>query len=125
MRKVLTRKEKKIGRFKRKLRIRNKIIGSKERPRLSVFRSLKNIYAQLIDDIEQKTLLSCSTLDKDVKKKVGYGGNKNAASLLGEELAKKAQSKGVKKIVFDRSGYLYHGRLKALAEALRKAGIEF
>jgi len=125
MRKILTRKQKKIGRLKRKLRIRNKIIGSKERPRLSVFRSLKNIYAQLIDDIEQKTLLSCSTQDKDVKEKVSYGGNKKAASLLGEALAKKAQSKGVKKIVFDRSGYLYHGRLKALAEALRKAGIEF
>jgi len=125
MRKILTRKQKKVPRFKRKFRIRNKIIGSKERPRLSVFRSLKNIYVQLIDDIEQKTLISCSTQDKDVKKKVGYGGNKKAAAALGEELAKKVQSKGIKKIVFDRSGYLYHGRLKALAEALRKAGIEF
>lgn len=125
VRNILTRKQKRVGRFKRKLRIRNKIMGSRERPRLNVFRSLKNISVQLVDDIEEKTLLSCSTLDKDIKGKVGYGGNVKAATVLGEELVKKAQTKGIKKIVFDRAGYLYHGRIKALADALRKGGIEF
>lgn len=125
MRKILTRKQKKVGRLKRKLRIRNKVAGSNQRPRLNVFRSLQNLYAQLIDDVEQKTIISCSTLDKEVKGKTGYGGNIKAATALGEEVAKRAQAKGVKRIVFDRAGYLYHGRIKALAEALRKGGLEF
>jgi len=124
-RKVLTRKQKRQARFKRHLRIRNKIVGSSERPRLNVFRSLTNIYAQLVDDIEEKTILSCSTRDKEVKDKMKYGGNVKAATLLGDELAKKAKGKGIKEIVFDRAGYLYHGRIKALADALRKGGLEF
>jgi large subunit ribosomal protein L18 len=123
--KILTRKEKKNHRLKRHLRIRNKIIGTKGVPRLSVFRSLKNTYVQLIDDIEGKTLLSFSTAGKDIKAKLKYGGNVKAASLLGEEFAKQASAKGIKKIVFDRGGYLYHGRLKALAEGLRKGGLQF
>jgi len=90
-----------------------------------VFRSHNNIYAQVIDDVEQKTLLSCSTLNKQIKEKIAHGGNVKAAALLGEELAKMAQAKGVKKIAFDRGGYLYHGCVKALAEALRKGGLEF
>jgi large subunit ribosomal protein L18 len=123
--KKFTRKEKKIGRLKRRKRIRHKVVGSPQRPRLSVFRSTKNIYAQIVDDIEGKTMLSCSTVHKDIRAKIGYGGNVKAAALLGEELAKKATAKGIKKIVFDRGGYRYHGRLKALAENLRKGGLEF
>ena len=121
----LTKREKKAGRLKRHMRVRNQVIGSKERARLSVFRSLKNVYAQLIDDIEGKTLLACSTLHKEIKKKAGYGGNVKSAALLGEEFAKKAKAKGIKRIVFDRGGYRYHGRIKALAEGLRKGGLEF
>lgn len=123
-RKILTKKEKKNIRLKRHLRIRNKIKGTKERPRLSVFRSLANLYVQLIDDAEGKTLLSLCTLSKEMKGKVPYGGGLKAAAALGEELGKKALAKGIKKIVFDRGGYQYHGRVKALAESLRKAGLE-
>ena len=107
------------------MRIRSRISGSAERPRLCVFRSHKNIYAQLIDDIERKTVLSCSTLNKEVKSKIKCGGNISAAAALGQELGRMVLSKGIKKIAFDRSGYLYHGRLKALAETLRKNGVEF
>lgn len=88
-------------------------------------RSTKNIHVQLIDDTQAKTLLSLSSTAKDLKGKIPYGGNVKAASLLGETFAKEAQAKGIKKIVFDRGGYLYHGRVKALAESLRKGGLEF
>jgi len=107
------------------MRIRNKVMGTKERPRLNVFRSLRNVSIQLIDDITEKTLLSCSTQNKDIKTKATYAGNVKAAAMLGEEFAKRAQVKGFKKVVFDRGGFLYHGRVKALADALRKGGLEF
>ncbi|MFH1778763.1 MAG: 50S ribosomal protein L18 [Candidatus Omnitrophota bacterium] len=116
---------KELGRLKRHQRIRRKIEGTKERPRLSVHRSLKNIFVQLIDDIEGKTLYSISTLDKRFKEKFKGGGNVKAAEILGEMFAREAQGKGIRQVVFDRGGYLYHGRLKALAEAARKAGLEF
>lgn len=120
---VTVRKE--SGRLRRHQRIRKKIKGTKQTPRLSVNRSLKNIFVQLIDDVEGKTLYSISTLDKSFREKCKDGGNIKAAETLGEILAKEAQEKGIRHIVFDRGGYLYHGRVKALAEAARKAGLEF
>ena len=106
-------------------RVRNKISGTAERPRLNVYRSLNHIYAQIIDDVAQNTLVSASTLDKEVKSKVEGTGNKAAAKAVGELVAKRAIEKGIKNVVFDRGGYIYHGRVKELAEAAREAGIEF
>ncbi len=109
----------------RHLKIRKKISGSQERPRLYVFRSLKHIYASVIDDSIGKTLMTVSTLSKDLKKKEKSSDTMAACQLIGDAVAKKCIEKGIKKVVFDRSGYLYHGRIKALAEAARKAGLEF
>jgi large subunit ribosomal protein L18 len=106
-------------------RIRKTLSGTSEKPRLSVYRSLKNINAQLIDDLECKTILSLSTLNKDFKTVNKSGGNVKAATALGEIVAKKAQEKGITTVVFDRGGALYHGRIKAFAEAARKAGLKF
>ena len=114
----------KIARIKRHKRIRKKVSGTKQIPRLSVYKSLTNIYAQLIDDENSHTLLTCSTLDKQIKEKVKTR-NLKAATLLGESLALKAKEKGIERVVFDRSGYLYHGRVKAVAEAARKGGLKF
>ena len=116
---------KEIKRLARHTRIRAKIKGAAGCPRLAVFRSLKNMQAQLIDDIAARTLLALSTTAKEIREKCGYGGNVKAANLLGGEFAKLAIAKGIKSIVFDRSGYAYHGRVKALAEALRKGGLTF
>ena len=105
-------------------RIRNKMSGTAERPRLNVYRSLNHIYTQIIDDANGKTLASASTVNKkgeDAK----AGGNVEAARTIGKLIAERAQAAGVKKVVFDRGGYLYHGRIKALAEAAREAGLEF
>ncbi len=113
------------SRLKRHRRIRKNMMGTKEKPRLSVHRSLNNLFIQLVDDIEGKTLCAISTLDKRFKEKSKTGGNVKSAEALGEILAKEAKDKGVKKVVFDRGGYLYHGRIKALADAARKAGLEF
>ncbi|MBN1353687.1 MAG: 50S ribosomal protein L18 [Candidatus Omnitrophica bacterium] len=113
------------GRVKRHLVIRQKVIGTPERPRLCVFRSNKNIYVQLIDDVKGRTLLSLSTNSKELKNKPAYGGNVKAAALIGEEFAKKAKAKGFGKVVFDRAGYAFHGRVKALAESARKNGLIF
>ena len=110
---------------RRKRRIRKKIIGTDMRPRLNVHRSHKNIYVQLIDDIKGSTLLALSTNSPDFKKSIKYGGNVKSALALGDMLAKKALSKGIERIVFDRAGHLYHGRIKALAEAARKGGLLF
>ena len=107
------------------MRIRKNIWGTKERPRMVVYRSLKNLYVQLVDDLQHKTLISVSTNTPFIKEKIGYGGNIKAAALLGDFLAKRVLEKGIKSIVFDRSGYMYHGRVKALAESARKAGISF
>ncbi|HEY0142046.1 MAG TPA: 50S ribosomal protein L18 [Thermoanaerobaculia bacterium] len=103
-------------------RIRRKVTGSTERPRLAVFRSLKNIYAQVIDDATGQTIVSASSLEKDAGAK---GANAAAAKAVGALIAKKAQDKGIKRVVFDRGGYLYHGNIKALADAARENGLEF
>lgn len=106
-------------------RVRKKITGTSERPRLNVFRSLKNIYVQVIDDTTGTTLVSASTIDEAVKGKIAYGGNKDAAKEVGKLIAQKAIEKGIKQVVFDRGGYLYHGRVAELAEGAREGGLEF
>ena len=115
--------DKKASRVKRHLRVRKKVFGTPERPRLSVYRSEKNIYAQIIDDVNAVTLVSASTLDKDLNLKVG--GNKEAAKLVGELIAKRAVDKGITEVVFDRGGYVYHGRVQVLADSAREAGLKF
>ena len=114
----------KEGRLRRHKRIRKKVIGSKERPRFSVYRSLTNLYAQIIDDENNHTVVSCSTLEKDIKSQC-KNNNIKAANVLGESIAKKAQEKGITEVVFDRGGYPYHGKIKAVAEAARKGGLKF
>ena len=106
-------------------RIRKTMSGTTQRPRLCLHRSLNNLLAQIIDDNAGKILLGKSTLAKDVKSKIKSGGNVTAATALGEALAAEAMKKGIKQVCFDRGGYLYHGRVKAFAEAARKAGLEF
>ena len=106
-------------------RIREGLSGTGQRPRLCLHRSLNNLQAQIVDDSVGKVLVGKSTLAKDVKSKAKTGGNISAASVLGEALAQEAIKKGIKKVAFDRGGYLYHGRIKAFAEAARKAGLEF
>ena len=112
-------------RIYRHQRIRNGLSGTTQRPRLCLHRSLNNLQAQIIDDSVGKVLIGKSTLAKDVVAKSKSGGNVNAATILGEALATEAIKKGIKKVAFDRGGYLYHGRIKAFAEAARKAGLEF
>ena len=121
---IKQKERKRIKREKHKT-VRKKISGTAERPRLAVSRSLKNIYAQIIDDGDGKTLLSCSTLEKEMRDKIKYGGNKNAAKAIGSELAKRAANKGITKVVFDRGGLKYHGRIKELADAARESGLNF
>jgi large subunit ribosomal protein L18 len=114
------------GRERRHKIIRKKIIGTNERPRLSVYRSLNHLYAQIINDIDAKTIVSLSTLSPDVKEMIKEdAGNVKGAVALGIALAQTCIKKGVTKVVFDRSGYLYHGRIKALADAARKGGLQF
>ncbi len=113
-------KAKRKRRIKRRKSIRKKIFGVKEKPRLSIYRSSRNIYCQLIDDTIGKTLVSASTLSEDIREKVPYGGNKKAAELVGLKIAEEAKKNGIDKAVFDRGGYKYHGRVKALAESARK-----
>ena len=110
------------ARLKRHLRVRGKISGTAERPRLNVFRSAKNIYAQIIDDVKGVTLVSASTLDKEFE---GNGGNKDAARKVGEMVAKRAVEKGIDQVVFDRGGYIFHARVKELAEGAREGGLKF
>lgn len=112
-------------RERRHLRIRKDVFGTKQKPRLSVHRSLKNLFIQLVDDSSHSTLLSASTLDKDFKDRHKHGGNIKAAELIGDILAKKAKEKGIESVVFDRGGYAYAGRVRGLAEALRKGGLKF
>jgi len=118
-------KKKELARIGRHRRIRRKVVGTKERPRLSVSRSHRNLCIQLIDDITEKTLLSFSTLDKSFRKTTSNGGNKKAAGVLAQAIVTKMKTKGIEVIVFDRSGYKYHGRIRAFAEELRKQGIKF
>ncbi len=112
-------------RLRKHERVRKKVAGTTERPRLNVFRSLKNIYVQIIDDTTGQTLVSASSLDAAVKGKHAKGGNKEAAREVGKLIGQKAVEKGIKLVVFDRGGYLYHGRVKELAEGAREAGLEF
>jgi large subunit ribosomal protein L18 len=119
---MIRRPEKKEIRNRIHRRIRRKLRGTAERPRLAVFRSVAHIYAQVIDDAEGKTLASASSVDKGARIK---GGNLAAAKMIGALVAERAKAKGVKAVVFDRGGYLYHGRVKALADAARAAGLEF
>jgi len=113
------------ARLRKHGRVRKKVAGTPERPRLNVFRSLNHIYAQVIDDTAGNTLVSASTLDEGLKGKVKSGGNKEAAKEVGRLIAEKALDKGIKQVVFDRGGYIYHGRIKELADAAREAGLEF
>lgn len=110
---------------KRHQSIRVKLSGTTEAPRLAVYRSTKHIYAQLIDDVKGVTIVSASSVDKDLKVKLSHGGNIDSAKIVGEAIAKKALKKGVKDVVFDRGGFLYHGRIAALADAAREAGLNF
>jgi large subunit ribosomal protein L18 len=112
-------------RKRKHLRVRKKISGTPERPRLCVFRSLSHIYAQVIDDMNGLTLVSASTLDKEIKEKVGFGGNIGGAAEVGKMVAQRALAKGIETVVFDRGGYIYHGRVAALAAAAREAGLNF
>jgi large subunit ribosomal protein L18 len=117
--------QKKNARLKRKIRVRKKIQGAPDCPRLNVFKSSKHIYAQLIDDSTGTTLASASTVMQDIKTGLKYTGNLEAAAKVGAAIAGKAKENGIIKVVFDRSGFLYHGRVKALAESARENGLSF
>ena len=119
---MIKRPDTKGQRLKRHARVRGKISGTAERPRLSVFRSESNIYAQIIDDVAGNTLCSASTVEKGFE---GDGGNVEAAKKIGETIAKRALEKGIENVVFDRGGYIYHGRVAALAEGAREGGLKF
>ena len=118
-------KNKPIARHKRRRRIRKKIVGTSQRPRLSVFKSLKHIYAQIIDDGKGITLVAASTQSLELKESLPNGGNLNAARQVGGVIAQKAKESQIESVVFDRGGNLYHGRVKALAEAAREGGLRF
>ena len=122
---MIIKKNSNKQRIKRHLRVRNHVSGTAERPRLNVFRSNTNMYAQIIDDTNGTTLVSASTLDKEIKDKVSSCSNKEAAKEVGILVAKKAVEKGIKAVVFDRGGYIYHGRVASLAEGAREGGLEF
>jgi len=110
---------------RRKMRVRKRVFGTQECPRLTVTKTLQHIYAQLIDDAAGVTLVSANSNAKDLKGEVGYGGNKAAAAKIGAAIAQRAKTKGITRCAFDRNGYKYHGRLKALADAAREAGLKF
>ena len=120
---MIKKKSSEVSRLARHARVRKKVSGTQEVPRLCVYRSLKNIYAQIIDDSKGVTLVSASTLDADLKG--SYGGNKDAAKAVGLSVAKKALDKGIKTVVFDRGGYVYHGRVAEVAAGAREGGLEF
>ncbi|MEE1185858.1 MAG: 50S ribosomal protein L18 [Acutalibacteraceae bacterium] len=118
---MVTKKDSNKARLHRHVRVRSKISGTPERPRFDVFRSNANIYAQIIDDTTGTTLVSASSVEKDF----GYGGNKDAAKKVGLLIAERAVKKGITEVVFDRGGYIYHGRVKELAEGAREGGLKF
>ena len=120
---MIKRKNKEEARQARHARVRKKVSGTAETPRLCVYRSLKNIYAQIIDDTTGKTLVAASTLDADLK--ANYGGNKDAAKAVGMSIAKKALDANIKEVVFDRGGYVFHGRVAELAAGAREGGLDF
>ena len=113
------------ARLKRKKRIRKKIAGTPQRPRLSVFRSARHIYAQIIDDLEGRTLMAASTVDTQAKEAPKFENKVAAAKFVGKQIGKRALEKGIKEVVFDRNGFLYHGRIKSLSEGAREAGLIF
>ncbi|MEW6232636.1 MAG: 50S ribosomal protein L18 [Chloroflexota bacterium] len=113
------------ARLRRHRRVRARVSGTPQRPRLSVFRSLSHLYVQLIDDVAGRTLVAASTLDEEIRRKESPGNKSAMSKMVGELLARRARDKGIKEIVFDRGGYLYHGRVKALAEAARAGGLDF
>jgi large subunit ribosomal protein L18 len=117
--------DKKSRRLKRKARVRGKVYGTPDRPRLTVSRSLKNTFAQIIDDDRMVTLVAASSLTREIADKLAGKNKTEKAVLIGEEIARRALEKGIKTIAFDRNGYLFHGRVRALAEAARKSGLEF
>ena len=117
-----SRNDKRVARHQR---IRKNLYGTPEKPRLCVFRSNKNIAVQIIDDVNGVTLASASTIDKELKADIKYGGNKEAAKTVGEAIAKRALAKGIEAVTFDRGGFLYHGRVKELADGAREAGLKF
>ncbi|MGN1009174.1 MAG: 50S ribosomal protein L18 [Butyricicoccus sp.] len=119
---MVSKKDSNKARLKRHQRVRSKVSGTADRPRLDVFRSAKNIYAQVIDDVAGVTLVSASTIEKDFTE---YGGNKDAAKKVGLMIAERCKAKGIENVVFDRGGYLYHGRVKELAEGAREGGLQF
>ena len=119
---MFNKQDKNQARQKRHLRVRNHISGTAQRPRLNVYRSLKNIYAQVIDDVNGVTIVSASSKDKDLS---AYGGNIEAAKAIGKAVAERALAKGITEVVFDRGGYVYHGRIAAVADAAREAGLKF
>jgi len=118
-------RQKIVRRKRRRQHVRKRVLGTPQRPRLTVFRSLKNVYAQIIDDTTGRTLVSASSRDRDLRESVGSGSNVAAASKVGAALGERARSKGVEMVAFDRNGYRYHGRVKALADAAREAGLKF
>jgi large subunit ribosomal protein L18 len=124
---MIAKESKNVVRSRVHQRIRNRMLGTKERPRLNVYRSLNHIYVQVIDDMDGKTLEQASTNEKKSEKgaKKATGGNVASAKAIGKLIAERAKAKGIDKVVFDRGGYLYHGRIKALADAAREAGLQF
>jgi large subunit ribosomal protein L18 len=118
-------KAKQQRRLRRRKRVRKHVVGTAERPRLSVFRSLRHIYGQIIDDGRARTLCAASSRDKALAGKLAAGGNKDAAATVGKLLAERAVAAGIRKVTFDRGGYRFHGRVKALAEAVREGGVKF
>ena len=122
---MVSKKSKAEMRAKKHMRIRNRVSGTSERPRLAVFRSNNHMYAQIIDDVTGNTLVAASTAEKEVKAELEKTNNVDAAAYVGTVVAKRAIEKGIKEVVFDRGGFLYHGKIEALAEAAREAGLEF
>ena len=117
--------KKMVQRLRRKRHVRKRVTGTSDRPRLTVFRSHKNIYAQIVDDLAGRTLVAASSQEKPLREQLKTGGDKAAATAVGQALAVKAVQAGIKKVVFDRNGFPYHGRIRELADAARKAGLEF
>ncbi len=122
---MATKHTRRVSRLKRKRRIRKRITGTSERPRLSVFRSSAHIYAQVVDDAKGQTIVAASTLDTEFKETEAKGSNKEGATAIGKLVAKRALDKGITKVVLDRNGFLYHGRVKALSDGAREAGLIF
>ena len=122
---MISKKSRAAIREKKHMKLRNRFKGTAERPRLAVYRSNMHIYAQIIDDLEHKTLVAASTVQKDVKAELEKTNDVAAAAYLGKVIAEKAKEKGITEVVFDRGGYIYHGKIKALADAAREAGLEF